>query len=160
MVLATVNFGCAARQPTLDDPTSRSGSAQIQDFQPESDSSATGPPRLVIPPSALKRPLPEYPEPALDEEIACTARLLYHVEASGAVKLVRLEWDVPPPPHHLAAFEASISEAISHWDYTPAVRIGVMKQPDGSVKSTYTTIPKAQHSLIRFRVVEGRGVVD
>lgn len=156
---ALILSGCAHRPPPGDSPD-RSGATEIEDFQPESREPDDRPPPLVIPPQALERPLPAYPETALADHVACTARVLFHVEPDGSVRLVRLEWDIPPPDEHVEAFESVIREVIPRWDYVPATRIEPRERPDGSIESKFRKIPKAQHSRIRFRVERGRGVVE
>ncbi len=92
--------------------------------------------------------------------MACVARILYHVERTGEPRLVKLEWDEPPPDEHAAAFEEAIRTAMSGWSFTPAVRIVGKRQEDGSIEPERTPIPQAQHAFIRFRVEDGEAIVE
>ncbi len=92
--------------------------------------------------------------------MACTARILYHVEVSGQATLIRLEWDVAPPPGHLEAFEDSITDAVDGWEFTAAFRIIREARDDGSIEPRIQPIPQAQHALVRFRVEDGKAVVE
>ena len=93
-------------------------------------------------------------------QVACSARVLYHIETSGSATLVRLEWDAPPPEQHREAFELAIQEAMAEWEFQPAMRVRGKKLPDGSTVPETRLVPKASYAVIRFRVVEGRGVVE
>ena len=111
-------------------------------------------------PEVQERNLPLYPEAALDDQIACVVRLLYHIQPDGSVNLVRLEWDDHPPPDHEAAFEASIRDAISHWRYTPGKKWVPTKMEDGSTTTVPQAIPKSERAIVRFRVKNGQGIVE
>lgn len=115
---------------------------------------------MVFPPEVLKRDLPVYPQSALAEEVSCAARLLYHIQKDGRVTLVRLEWDDPPPVEHQQRFEESIQAAMAEWRFVPAVKIVSTELADGSLDLTRQPIPKAERAIVRFRVQDGRGVVE
>ena len=103
---------------------------------------------------------PAYPPAGLPTEQACIARVLYHVEPDGSATLVHLEWDVPPGDAFTKLFEASIRDAIAGWEFSPAHRIITTEFPDGSRDSEAIPIKYADRAVIRFRVLEGRGVVE
>jgi hypothetical protein len=139
------------------------GSSQIDDFQPpqaESARSDTRRPRLVLPPVAVRRELPAYPEAALGDSVSCVAEILYHVETSGQATLVRLGWVEPPPRTHVAAFEDTIRTVMVDWLFKPAERVEPEQRPDGTIEPIRTPVPVAQHAYIRFRVENGTPVVD
>ena len=112
------------------------------------------------PPETLDQPLPEYPESALPDEVGCVARLLYHILKDGSATLVRLEWDEPPPPEHQGSFEDSIREAMLGWRFIPAKKWVPTKMEDGSTTTVPQAIPKAERAIVRFRMEDGRGVVE
>jgi len=115
---------------------------------------------MVVPPTPITQNLPIYPESALEAAVACVARILYHVETSGQATLVRLEWKEPPPTEYLIMFEEAIRTAISQWAFHPAIRIVPERQDDDSIEAVQTPVPKALHALIRFRVENGKAVVE
>jgi hypothetical protein len=161
LILVTATTGCASRKPP-EQPVPHVGTARMDHFQPP----ATQSPRvgvaapMVVPPRARTQVLPAYPEAALDEAVACVARILYHVETSGRATLVRLEWAEPPPTQHLEAFEESIRNAVSEWTFHPAVRIEREQRADGSIEGVTTSQPKALHAFVRFRVEDGKAIVE
>ena len=163
LVVFAAAIGCAARKPAQAEPAPPVGTSQIDDFQPPpSDSRRAGeerPPR-VFPPRPLDRTLPTYPESALPNAVACVARILYHVETSGHATLVQLEWVEPPPAEYVTDFEEAIRTGVSEWRYWPAVRVVPERQADGSIEPVRTPVPRAQHALIRFRVEDGKAVVE
>lgn len=112
------------------------------------------------PPVVQEQGFPTYPESALADEVACVARLLYHILKDGSVTLVRLEWDEPPPPEHLAAFEAQIREAMLGWRFIPSRKWVRTTLENGSIRAIPQAIPKAERAIVRFRVGRGRGVVE
>ena len=113
-----------------------------------------------IPPEVQDQALAGYPESAVADEVACTARLLYHILRDGSVTLVRLEWDEPPPPEHQASFEEKIREAILSWRFIPAKKWVPTRFEDGSITPVPQPIPIAERAIVRFRVEEGQGVVE
>ena len=159
-VIVTATMGCATQRSAKAGPPPSVGTSQIDHFQPPpSGSTRVGTPSpIIIPPGPLHQILPKYPESALSEAVACVARILYHVEISGQATLVRLEWDDPPPAEYVTEFEEAIRTAISQWSFIPAVRIVSKTQDDGSI--VRTPVPKAQHALIRFRVEDGKAIVE
>ncbi len=163
-ISTTIIIACAERiQPTQEPARPREGSSSLENVQPPASDPLPRdrkPPPLVIPPAPFVQPLPVYPSQALEAEVACSARLLYHVERDGTARLVRLEWESAPPQEHLEVFEASIRNAIANWDFAPAQKIVPVKQPDGSIEPDGQPVPYAQHAIVGFRVVEGRGVVE
>lgn len=110
-------------------------------------------------PTTLEQALPEYPQAALTDEVACSAEVLYHIETDGGARLVRLEWEIAPPDEHRAVFETAIRDAIAGWRFVPAKRIRRDFDADGKLHWEEQPIPKAKRALIDFRVVEGRGTV-
>ena len=82
------------------------------------------------------------------------------VTASGQATLVRLEWDEPPPAAYVSEFEEAIRTAISQWSFIPAVRIVPKTRADDSIEFNRTPIPNAQHAFIRFRVEDGKAIVE
>jgi len=154
--------GCAQRMQEPASPGSFIGKTQIEPLAPTASDFRPGQKRapLIIPPRILAQSLPQYPSGALEDGVACTARILYHVEVSGQATLVRVEWDVAPPSIHLGAFENSIADAVASWSFTAADRIIPEMQEDGSIESQIQPVPQAQHALIRFRVEDGKAVVE
>ena len=112
------------------------------------------------PPETRRQSLPGYPESAVAFEVKCTARLLYHIQTDGSATLVRLEWEVPPPPEHLTRFEEKIQEAVASWEFIPAKKWVPTKMHDGSTTTVPHPIPKAERAVVRFRVEDGAGVVE
>jgi hypothetical protein len=160
-VLAAI--GCAAKKPAQVQTAQLVGISQIDHFQPPPEGSPAKMgkrPPLVLPPEPLQQTLPEYPEAALGDAIACVARVLYHVETSGNATLVRLAWVEPPPAEHIADFEEAIGTGISKWRFIPALRVVPEKQTDGSIEPMETPVPTAQHAFVRFRVEDGKAVVE
>lgn len=104
--------------------------------------------------------MPSYPEAALPSEVACSAKLLYHIQTDGSAWLVRLEWAVPPPQDHRDSFEEALSEAVAEWRFTPARELAPKKMPDGSIEPEPRPIPTAVNAIIRFRMEEGKPVVE
>ncbi len=155
VLTAAMLLACSARKaPSV-------GTSEIEHFRPPPEESRTGRrPALIIPPGPLEQPLPEYPETAVAGEVACVARILYHVETTGEARLVRLEWDEAPPQAHVAVFEDAVRTALSRWSFTPAVRIVPKRMEDGSIEPRRTPVPNAQHALIRFRVEDGKAIVE
>ena len=141
----------------------RTGAAEIELLPPPTRTAPEGqrpPHRPEVGPIEIRQDLPVYPPSALEDGIACTARLLYHIETGGNASLVRLQWDDPPPPEHTNAFAASIESAMATWEFEPARRWILRTQPDGTEKREMQVIPKSGRALIRFRVDNGRPVVD
>ena len=103
---------------------------------------------------------PDYPRQALPSEQACAARILYHVEEDGSATLVRLEWDQAPDTSYLKLFEGTIRDAIAGWEFSPAHRLTIYENQDGVMESKAIPIKYADRVIIRFRVVDGRGVVE
>lgn len=155
-------LGCAQRTQDLPKPRPSVGKTQIEPLAPTASDFRPGQKRvpLIIPPQILAQDLPRYPGSALEEGVACTARILYHVEVSGRATLIRLEWDVPPPPVHLGAFEKAITDAVAGWAFNAAFRIIPETRDDGSIEPRHQPIPQAQHALVRFRVEDGQAVVE
>lgn len=112
------------------------------------------------PPEVRDQALASYPESAVADEVACTARLLYHILEDGTVRLVRLEWDEPPPTEHRASFEEKIREAILGWRFIPAKKWIPTSLDDGSRTTVPQPIPKAERAIVRFRVEDGQGIVE
>jgi hypothetical protein len=109
---------------------------------------------------ARRQAKPDYPPEAVDGAQECTARILFHVEVDGTVTLVRLEWDPEPDSGFLQLFEDSIRNAMAGWEYSPAHRIITTEKPDGSIDSKAIPIKSADRVIIRFRIVDGKGVVE
>jgi hypothetical protein len=152
-------LACASRQGAV----SRLGTSDIEHLS----GPASGPrpegvkrPPLIYPPQPLRQEPPEYPPEALDSEIGCTARLLYHVEKDGSPSLVRLEWEVTPPDQFLETFDATVRTAVEAWEFKPAYKIVPVELPDGAIEPEIIQVPSAHRALIRFRVIDGRGVVE
>jgi len=112
------------------------------------------------PPKVQDRMPPSYPDSALSEEIACAAKLLYHIQKDGSVTLVRLEWDEPPPSRFEESFEEEIRTAMLAWRFIPAKKLVPTTLEDGSIDLVPHPIPKAERAIVRFRVQEGRGIVE
>ena len=141
----------------------RTGAAEIELLPPPVRIAPQGhePPfRPELGPIELRQDLPAYPLSALGDAVACTARLLYHIETDGSASLVRLEWDEPPPPEHTDAFVSAIDAAMARWEFEPGRRWIKRTQPDGTSKREMQLIPKSGRALIRFRVDDGKPVVD
>ncbi len=166
VAIALALTGCAGRRTSPDDASQpRFGTADLEILPPPpSQPPPEGYEPKVRPPESApvvrRQGLPRYPESALQSEVTCTARLLYHIQTDGSATLVLLEWDVPPPDEHLKAFEKAIKEAVGGWEFTPARRYVSTKMPDTSIRLVPKTIPKAGRALIRFRVEKGRAVVE
>jgi hypothetical protein len=152
---------CAGRQIPVEN--ARIGTSDIEHLSPaapESRPEGEKRPPLIYPPEPLQQEAPEYPREALDSEVSCAARLLYHVESDGSASLVRLEWEKAPPEKFLATFDAAIRAAVAAWEFEPAQRVEPEKLPNGAIEPKMTPVPSAHRALIRFRVVDGRGVVE
>ena len=163
LIVASAAAGCASQRSKGTETMPLVGTSQIDHFQnppPGSSTSREKRPPLVIPPTPHNQELPDYPNSAVDEGVACVARVLYHVETTGQATLVRLEWDQPPPSKYLGEFEQAIEAAVLKWSYAPAVEIVGEKQDDGSVELVRTPVPSAQRAFIRFRVENGKAVVE
>ena len=161
VLLLLASAACAGSKP----PHGPTGASDLQVLPPpprqplpEGYKPRLGPPE--IPPEVQEQALPGYPESALPDEVACVARLLYHILRDGSVKLVRLEWDEPPPAGHRGSFEESIRKAILGWRFIPAIKWVPTRMEDGSTKTVPQAIPKAERAIVRFSVEEGRGVVE
>ena len=115
---------------------------------------------IDIQPFPRRQEKPQYPATGLPTSEACTARILFHVEVDGSVTPVRLEWEHPPDADFLKLFESSIRDAMAGWEYSPAHRIITTEQPDGSIEPKAIPIKAADRVIIRFRVVDGLGVVE
>jgi hypothetical protein len=89
-----------------------------------------------------------------------TARILYHIEVDGSATLVRLEWDPAPDNDYIKLFEGSIQTAMAGWEFAPAHRIMTTEHPDGSIDSKAVPIKSADRVIIRFQVIDGKGVVE
>ncbi len=155
-------LGCAQRTQDLAKPRSSVGKTQIEPLAPTASDFRPGQKRapLIIPPQILAQHLPQYPGSALEDAVACTARILYHVEVSGTATLIRVGWDVAPPPVHLDAFEKSLADAVARWAFNAAYRIIPETRDDGSIETRHQPIPQAHHALVRFRVEDGQAVVE
>lgn len=161
--LAIVALACAARvEPQQDASAPRVGTSDLENVPPpetEPEPEAKRRP-FEIPAEIISQELPVYPQEAVSMEVACVARILYHIETTGSATLIRLEWEAPPPDQHREAFETSIEEALSRWEFKPAMKIRGKKLPDGSTVADQRLIPKASYAIIRFRVEDGRGIVE
>jgi len=163
-LIASALLSCArSRTPETQPAPSGTSDLEIlppppQEPAPEGSRPQRG--RIVIPPVPKKLAPPRYPDAAVSDGIACVAQLLYHIETDGTAKLVRLEWEDPPPPEHLTEFEETIRAAVSEWAYIPAIRLVPTKMPDGSTVTERRPVPKARHAVVRFRVVNGEGVAE
>ena len=111
-------------------------------------------------PQALHQPLPAYPPQAMDAQVSCEIRLMYHVETDGSAAAVRFNWVLRPPDTYLKAFEAAILEAISEWKFKPAIRHLTRQMPDGSVDTETQAVTRSKWIIIRFQVVDGQGVTE
>lgn len=111
-------------------------------------------------PVALHVPLPEYPRQALEEQVDCEVRLLYHVEKDGSATAARFQWDSSPPDRYLQAFEMAVLEAVAEWKFEPAIRYVTTRMPDGSVDTDTEAVTRSKWIRIRFQVVDGRGMAD
>ena len=118
------------------------------------------PPHFETPAHARRQGKPEYPLEGLSTSQECMARILYHIEVDGSATLVRLEWDPAPGDGFLKLFEDSIREAITGWEFSPSHRLVPTEQPDGSIEPKAVPIKSADRVIIRFSVIEGRGVVE
>jgi len=154
--------GCAQRMRESVTPDSSVGRSQIEPLAPTASDFRPGQKRAprIIPPQVLAQHLPQYPSSALGDGVTCVARILYHIEVSGQATLVRLEWDIAPPADHLEAFEKSIVDAVALWAFHAAYRIIPETRDDGSIEPRNQSIPQAQHALVRFRVEDGKPVVE
>ncbi len=164
LFLALSVLGCAGRK-SADLTPRRSGTAELEvlpppEFPPPPPGYKPSSLSPQIPPETIERPLPSYPDSALADEVACTARLLYHVETNGSARLVRLEWDLRPPEGHVASFESAIRDAVARWEFVPAVRFTRKEQPGKPTRYEKHVIPKAGRVLIRFRIADGKAVVE
>ena len=162
LALLVTAVGCVAHKPPSQQAPASVGTSQMDHFAPPTSSSPRigKRPPLVIPPRPTVQSLPIYPKTALDDAVACVARILYHVEMSGEATLVRLEWDEPPPVEHLVDFEEAIGAAVAEWKFHAAFRIIPETQDDGSIEPVQKLLPKALHALIRFRVENGAPIVE
>jgi len=161
VTVAVSSVACAGARAPHVDPT---GTSDLEIPPPPREPLPEGyEPRLRPPESApevLDRASPRYPDAALADEVACAARLLYHILTDGSVALVRLEWEEPPPLEVQAAFEESIQEAIAGWRYNPGRKWIPTKLEDGSTTTVPQSIPKAERALVTFRVEGGQGIVE
>ncbi|MEE8112618.1 MAG: energy transducer TonB, partial [Acidobacteriota bacterium] len=102
--------------------------------RPEADRDRSRPIVREANPQILRQPLPVYPPEAVEAQVSCEVKLLYHVEKDGSATAVRFNWVMPPPDKYLKAFEAAILEAVPEWRFQPAVRYIGIRMPDGSVE--------------------------
>lgn len=161
--VALVADGCAHRRSALEEPASRVGAVDVEAFAPppvESAETSPAEPIPMSPPRVLDRPLPKYPGSAVADGIECRARVLYHILPDGHGKLVSLEWEAPPPPEHVEAFETALRAAVAAWTFEPAVVLKRKALPDGSYRWEEQRIPVAEYARVRFRVVDGVPVVE
>ena len=107
-----------------------------------------------------ERTTPAYPESVVTEGVSCAATLLYHIQKDGSVSLVRLGWDDPPPPEYEDRFEGEIRTAMLEWRFIPAKKWVPTELEDGSIDLVPHPIPKAERAIVRFRVEQGRGIVE
>jgi hypothetical protein len=131
-----------------------------RDTNPKAADDAQGSPPAEGAPETLSQGLPVYPDSAIADGVACTARFLYHIETDGSATVVRLEWDLAPPPHHVETFESAIRDAVATWRFVPAFQLVYKETSDGKKGFEKPLIPKAGRALIRFRVEDGRGIVE
>jgi hypothetical protein len=160
---AILLFGCACRhRRDLSEP--RVGATELELLpaieHPVSEGYEPARSRISTPPVTLRQELPSYPEAAIADEIRCEARLLYHIETDGTARLVRLEWDLPPPDERRDAFESAIRNAVAGWEFVPSQRWTPVETEDGSTRRRPKPIPKAGRALVRFRVVDGTPIVE
>jgi hypothetical protein len=158
--------GCNTVSPdTVPKPPEPTGSSEMEILGP--------PPRREPTPADLDRGYPtdlqafarrqekpSYPMEALPFVQSGTARILYHIEVDGSATLVRLEWDPGPDDDYLKLFEDSIQTAMAGWEFAPAHRIMTTEHPDGSIDSNAVPIKSADRVIIRFQVIDGKGVVE
>ena len=157
---------CSTRRPPVVDMSQPgTGTAELEILpavEPQSsyqtDAQKRPPPETA--PQTLSQSLPTYPPSALEHGVACSARLLYHIQTDGSATLVRLAWDSSPPQEHLEAFESAIRAAVATWEFKPAMQLRLKTLADGSARFDKRVIPKAGHAIIRFRVDEGKAVID
>ena len=158
--------GCQGRTVrTTPQPPEQTGTAEME---------LLGPPERRDPTPAdldLTRPMdiqaiprrqgkPDYPPQALPTGQACAARILYHVEVDGSATLVRLEWDKAPDTSYLKLFEDSIRDAMAGWEFSPAHRLMIHEDQNGVLGSKAIPIKYADRVIIRFSVLDGKGIVE
>lgn len=165
VVLALAAGACRRQPPATEVVPSLAGSADLEllpapEPPPPRPAERPRPARPEIAITTLSQELPEYPAAALEDRVTCTARLLYHIQTDGSADLIRLEWDAAPPEQHVAAFEASIDRTVETWKFVPAIRLIPRQASDGGQTYESKVIPKAGRALIRFRVEEGKPVVE
>ena len=168
VVLATAIglVGCAHRRISVEQvQTQGVGTAELELLPPpEPEQPSLGnvqkKPTPEASPETVSQALPRYPTSALEDRVACTARLLYHIQTDGSVTIVRLVWDPAPPQDHVEAFESAIRDAAATWEYMPAYRLRHKERDDGTAGFEKQLIPKARRAVIRFRVEGGQAVVE
>jgi len=164
VVAATILVGCAARRVPSDVDAQGVGTAELELLpSPEPERAADVAPTTLPPeaaPETVSQALPTYPNAAVNDGVACTAELLYHIETDDSATLVRLTWDLPPPSDHLDAFETAINDAVATWEFAPGYQLRLVERADGTMSYEKRPIPKARRAVIRFRVEGGKGVVE
>jgi hypothetical protein len=163
-VSSAIVTGCAVHRTPVQADSPGVGRAELELLpSPEPERTPDVAPTTLRPeaaPETLRQSLPAYPPPAVDEEVACTARILYHMETDGTATLVELTWGPPPPTDHLPAFESAIEEAVASWRFNPAYQLIYEKRAGEVVGFEKRLIPKARSAAIHFRVEGGKGVVE
>jgi len=164
LVLAAATLlGCAARSPA-DLDARKVGRAELEPLPPPDPGRPVEASALALAPEGaaktLIQALPAYPDAALSDAVDCRAELLYHIETDGSATLVRLEWNPPPPAGHVAGFEASIRDAVATWRFEPAYQLRLKERADGGMTYEKRLIPKARRVAVRFRVEDGKAVVE
>jgi hypothetical protein len=129
-------------------------------YEPAPDAPRPKPRPPETPPETMEQPPPTYPDSALADGIACSAKLLYHILEDGSASLVRLEWETPPPPEHESAFVEQIRTAMLDWEFIPATKWVRKEREDGTIRLSPQAIPKAERAIVRFRVEGGHGIVE
>jgi hypothetical protein len=164
VLAATILVGCSARRVPLEVDLQGVGRTDLELLpSPEPERTADVNPASLPPeaaPETVSQALPTYPSLAINDGVACTAELLYHIETDGSATLVRLTWDLPPPADHVDAFESAINDAVAAWEFVPGFQLRFKERADGTMSYEKHLIPKARRAAIRFRVEGGKGVVE
>lgn len=158
---------CAHRSPTVDNQQRTDVGTVALELVPPPVTEVTAPTQgqqTLSPeaaPETVSQALPTYPSSALEDRIACTVQLLYHIQTDGSATVARLEWNPGPPQIHVEAFESAIRDAVGNWEFIPAYQMRSKRGADGNVTSFEKhLIPKARDAVIRFRVEDGKAIVE